>query len=279
MKKRISLFHLLREALAKWGCLIAVLSIFLIVSPVFAQKEIDDYLYQYEKYREVYTKFQSARDKYLQYHSLSSKKEAEQETFQALVQRAKTLRTYFVALKYKLKTTPGVLGTKYKAELSSRLDKEVFWVNDHEKDIEALSNPTLDGLFEISDRLEDKELDLKILSYKTLAAVLLGRERDLQAQSVSITDLLSDKIEKVEVATQAAVLKQWLEEVKNKNYLSQKQIEAAEEGLSKLDKENSARQLVKDFNLIQGNLESSKYFLDKALGFQKEIFKELTNYE
>jgi len=251
----------------------------LLITHSFAQTEIQDYLYNYEKYREIYTKFKTTRDKYLQYHSLSSKKEAEEATLPFLTQRVETLRTYFLALKYKLKTTPGVVGTKYKAELSSTLDKEAIWLNSHKKEIEALSSPTLDSLFEISDRLEDRDLELKTLSYTALAAILLGKERDLQAQSVAITDLLNDRIGKVKEATQAAVLKQWLEEVKDRNYLSQEKINTAEEELSTLEKERYIRLLLKDFSSIQENLESSKYFLDKALSYQKEIFKKLANYE
>lgn len=264
--------------------LLLILILFIIhyssfITPVFAQREVEDYLYQSEKYRQIYTEFVSARDKFLKYTSLSSKKEAEKLTWQMLAQRAETLRTYMLALRYKLRSTLGVVAIKDKAGLSSSLDRESIWLAAHKKEIEQIDNPTLDELFEISDRLEDKNSDLMTLSYETLAAVLLGKERDLQSQSVSIANLLNDRIDQVALATQTAVLRQWLEEVKNKNYFSQKKIETSEEELSNLKKTNSARQLLKSFNLIQKNLEDSKYFLNQALSYQKEIFEKLKDYE
>ena len=148
--------------------IIAFLVLFISqASFVWAQKEIEDYFFQYEKYRNVYNDFVTAKEAYLKYQTLTSKDEAIETTQKLIDQRYQALRTYFLALKSKLRTAPGVVGADYREQLISQLDKEINWLENQKGEVNGLSKPSLDDLFVISDRFEDKSEEIKSLSYQS----------------------------------------------------------------------------------------------------------------
>lgn len=248
----------------------------LFTDSVFAARELEDYLFQYERYREIYKDFVTARDKYLKYKTLSSKGEVVEATKNLVNQRNEALRTYFLALKWKLKTTPGVVGSERRASLISQLDKEIIWLENQNDQIKSLPHPSLDDIFIISDRFEDKRDYFISLSYQSLTAVLLGKARDLRSDSIAITTLLTERVGEME-STKAAQLKDWLREVENKNYLAQKEIEVAESQQELLKKKKKERQLAAVYSQVQLNLEKSREYLSQAFSFQKEIYNFFNN--
>ena len=243
---------------------------FLLVKPVLAIKEIEDYLFQLEKYREEYQDFSQARDKYLKYKTLKSKNQAVEKTNNLLVRRGRTLRAYFLALIWKLRSTPGIGGEDYRQRLVSLLDKEVNWLANQNEQLKNLPHPALEDLFVISDRFEDKETFFQQLSYRALVIILTGKVRHLHSESVAITNLLADQISQVPEATKAGELRNWLRELENKNYLAQKEIEIAESQQEELTKKKEP-QLSKIYFQIKLNLERSKEYLNQAALFEKEI--------
>jgi len=258
-------------------CCIAIL-LYCFSRPVFAQRQLDDYLFQYEKYRDIYEEFTLARDKYLKYQALSVKDEAVKALKKLLLQRNQVLRTHFLALEYKLRNTAGVIENQSGNGLISQLDKKVIWLEEQSEEIENLETSSLEDLFILSDRIEDKEAELKNLAYQSLGEILLGRIRALQAESVSITTLLKEEISQQQSATQAAQLNLWLREVGVKNYLSQQEIEAAEINLWKLREERRIKGMVQHFSNLQIDVDDARLYLKQAVSFQQEIYGEL-NYD
>jgi len=249
----------------------------LFTKVVFAFREMDDYLFQSEKYREDYDQFTVSRDKFLTYKILSARKQAIDATKRLLLQRNQVLRTYFLALKQRLRTAAGVIEADTKESLISQLDKKIIWIEEEDEEIENLSTPSLDDLFILSDRIEDKNEELKGLSYQSLSEIVLGKIRSLQQESVAATALLKEQVFKDKTATQAAQLNLWLKEVSVKNYLAQKEIEAAEVNLWKLKGANKEKDMVKHFNNLCIDADDAKIYLGQALSFQKEILTQLNN--
>lgn len=246
----------------------------LSIISVYSQQQIDDYLYQYEQYQKTYQEFTSSRDQYLKYQTLTSQDEAIEATKKIILQRNQVLRAYFLALQWKLRTTSGLVGSSKQEDLISLLDKEITWLEKETEQINRLANPSLNDLFVISDRLEAKSNQLKSLSYQSLSLILIGKMKNLQADSISLTTLLSDQISSIE-ATKSAELKEWLKEVENKNYLSQKEIELAQQNQELLAKKSKETELPVIYKQIQTNLEKSQEYLNQALTFQKEIYNGL----
>jgi len=155
---------------------------------------MDDYLFQYDKYREVYDEFTVSRDKFLKYKILSVREQAIEAVKKLLLQRNQTLRTYFLVLKYKLRNTPGVVGNQIDNNLIGQLDKKIIWLEEQSEEVENFPNPSLNDLFILSDRIEDKEKELMKISYQSLAEVILGKIRSLHQESVAVTTLLKDEV-------------------------------------------------------------------------------------
>jgi hypothetical protein len=253
-----------------FACLLLILASGFTLKAVFASQETDDYSYQYEQYQQVYKEFTVARDSYLKYQTLQSKDTAITATKNLILKRNDAIRAYFLALKWKLRSTPGVVSTERQAQLISQLDQQVIWLENESKQVQALANPTLDDLFILSDRVENKKDDLNLLSYQSLFTVLLGKANSLQTESVGLTSLLADKVSRVD-ATAAGQLKEWVKAVENTNYASQKEIETAEAKYEALTKERREDRFIQLYRELQTTLDKFKNLLTQALGFQEEI--------
>lgn len=253
-------------------CLLLVLSVAegLISRSVFAQKEYDDYNFQYQNYQQAYQSFTLSRDAYIKFQTLQSREEAISATKKFIIQRNDVLRSYFLALKLKLRTTPGVVSTQRQADLVSSLDKEVIWLENENNQVNGLNSPALDDLFIYSDHLESRKEDLLLLAYQSLATILVGKANALQAESVGIGTLLGDRINKYQ-ATGSAQLKEWLRAVDNQNYLSQREIETAETKYNTFGVEKREDRMVQIYAEIQNTLETFRTNITQSVGFQKEI--------
>lgn len=256
--------------------LLLVTCYLLLITPSFAQNELSDYQFQYEKYREEEDAYLSARNKYLEYETLTSKNEAITATKQVLVRRAQVLRTYFILLKYRLHATPSVVDEE-KSRLSGYLDEEIGWLEDHLKELEGLSNPQLAQLLEISKRLERKDKEYRSNAYQTISNILLGKSRAISAEQTAINVLLEEKINESQNATSAASLKNWIGEAKNNAYWGSQAIQRAEINLPEFERlKYDVEDLVRLVGKVQAELETAKGLFKKGIGFQKEIVEALS---
>lgn len=253
-----------------FACLLLILASGFALKAVFASQETDDYSYQSEQYQQVYKEFTVARDSYLKYQTLESKETAITATKNLILKRNDLIRAYYLALKWKLRSTPGVVSTERQSQLISQLDQQVIWLENESKQVQALDNPSLDDLFILSDRVENKKIDFSLLSYQSLFAIMLGKANNIQTESVGLTSLLSDKVNRLD-ATSAGQLKEWIKTVENTNYSSQQEIETAEAKYEALTKERREDRFIQLYGELQTTLDKFKNLLTQALGFQEEI--------
>jgi len=251
----------------------------LFITPSFAQNELSDFQFQYEKYRGEQEAYASARNKYLEYETLTSKNEAIKATKQVLIRRAQVLRTYFILLKKRLHSTPSVV-VEEKTKLSAYLDQEIEWLEKHIEELESLANPPLPQLLEISKRIERKNLEYRSKAYQTITSVLLGKARAAHGEQTAINVLLEEKVKENSDSTASASLKNWVNEAKNNAYWGGQAIERAEMFLSQFDNyQKYADELVKILSKVQAELETAKRLFKKGVGFQKEIAEKLDGKE
>lgn len=230
---------------------------------VLGQREVDDYLYQYEKYRDYQKNFEETRDKYLTYQTLTAKDELIKSGKNYLVSRALVLQTYLEVLKLKIKETQNI-ASDTRTELILSLDEEINWLKDYQSSINNLKNPDLAELLEYSEKLERKEDDYRKSSYRVLAYNLLGQVKQLQQESVAINFLLKEKTKK----------NQWLTTVTEGADISQKYIESAEEHLDKINS-GGVNQISGEFTNFKQELEKARDKLLEILPYQQEILKEV----
>lgn len=244
----------------------------LLADVVSAGNELEDYLYQYEKYSEVYKNFKVSRDKFLKYQVLTVRDETIGATGDFLLQRNLVLKTYFLLLKFRLRTDPGIIALQTKDDLISQLDKRIGWLEEQDEEIKKYAVPDFQDLFIISDRIESKNQELKKLGYNSLAELVLAKVRNLQQESVAVTALLKDEVNSRKTATQAAQLDLWLKEIEVKNYLAQKEIEAAEINLYNLKSVSDESSILKYFTNLKIDVDDVKIFLSQANSYQEEIY-------
>lgn len=250
--------------------------IFLIPQLIFAQQQEQDYLNNLEQYRNQYNEFTTFKNKYLQYKSLSSKDEAITSTKNLLIQRNLTLKSYFIALTGRLRSTSAIVGSEYQKLILGQLDQEINWLDGQINQLQSMTAPSLDDLFIVSDRLEIKKDAYAGLAYQSLSLSLIGKVKDLQQESVSLTNLIKQEIAKLDKSKQSKY-KEWLQELENKNYLSQKAIESAETNLQILQKKKRDTELKKAYDDIKTNLAKVKEYLEQAYLFQKELTEGISN--
>ncbi len=246
------------------------------IKPVFAQRQMDDYLYQYEKYRNIHQEYLQAREKYLKYQTLTSRDELIQAGQDFLYARSIVIRTYLQALEFDLKKAPNVVAEQ-KTELVLSLDEEIDWLLQNEDQIKELDNPTLDDLLEISLRIERREVTFNKLAYLTLSNIVLGKMRLLQTEALAINSLLNDEIIKSENGD-LATLNQWLETAKNITFQSQKQIETAESYLSLMNSKAKKKEgILETYGKIKAELEQARSVLLGGIDYQREILREVSS--
>ena len=238
-------------------------------------RQIADFEFQYEKYREYYPEYVKKRDEFLQFETLSAQNDAIVETQRILEQRGQTLRTYYYALKYQINKNPGIDITE-KSRISENLDNEIGWLVNHIDDVSGLSNPSLSQLFEISGRLEKKEKDIRITGYEARAFNIIGKVRSLYSKFITANNNLEPYIQ--QGSEKSGFLNNWINEAQSSGHKALEAIKRAEDSIEKLSTTGgSEQQTITTFTKIQDEAQNAKRHLAKGSEFQLEIIQELDN--
>ncbi|MGI5828193.1 MAG: hypothetical protein ACOX6V_04215 [Patescibacteria group bacterium] len=250
--------------------LLAVIG-FRIVPLIYAQQQVSDFQFQYEQYRQEVTQFEVARNDYLKHETLASKNEAAAKTQKFILQRAATFRTYFAALRQAVAENNGISESD-KSSTDSKLNEQINWLKDYEDNINNLSNPSLEQLFNYSDIFEARESDYRLLGFETLAHVLIGKIVSLNQEYSLLLNDLEPYVQK----SPAGYLTNWLKEARKSLSESEQHIEAAKEVLKDIHKGTVTQQRAERiFASVQTEVNASQEVLQKGMGYQKEIVRKL----
>ncbi len=243
---------------------------------VFAQRQIADFTYQYQKYLQMYPNYEIKRDEFLDHKTLASQNDAISITQAIMIQRAMVMKTYFLALRYKLNTGPSFDADTI-SKLSFKLSDADGWLQNHIEDLSKVKNPTLTQLFEISNRFEKHKLEYSSLGYQSIATIYIGKMYDLQQRIIATDSILSQYISSLD---DSSYLTNWLKDSKKSSYEALLSIRRAEDIRDNKLKNGTDVQFIKQLNRINDELENSKRLLLQSSGFQKEIIGELKkNYK
>ncbi|MDO8551120.1 MAG: hypothetical protein Q7S03_00350 [bacterium] len=246
--------------------------------PIFAQtqtpgfdfsKAYQDYIYNYNLYRDSHISYESAKGEYRNYQTLSAQTKALEATRDMLRKRDEVLRTYFTALRMKLVESTGV--TNYDQSVSFlRLDTEVNWLAVHK---DSLSSPsTLEDLVKSSQAVEGKNINFELLSYQSLGLILSGKENALREKINSQTDKIDTELEIMKKdGENVDKLQWWLIEAKKKINLSKDKQAAAETKINSLKDASYINNRQATYNKAQLLYEESNQYLKEGLNFLSEI--------
>ena len=190
-----------------------------------SQQAYQDYLFQFDRYRQTYSDFQLARDTYLKYRSLTSQTAAISATQTMMTQRNLLLRGYLLFLNEKLNEDQG-LGTTAKQDYQGNLQKELSFLETQNQYIAGLTS--LDEATSTSKLLETHYVPLHITIRQTIIGLSIGKlsalsgmfDQNLQtAQTLVSTNTTALAPEKV------GIINRWLTQIQNTRNLYQQKID------------------------------------------------------
>ncbi len=237
------------------------------------ERAYNDYLYNYNLYRESYNNYTTAREAFLKYQTLTSKNEALDKTKKMLQNQDEVIKTYLTALRIKLMENPG-LSTDEQNILFDNLDNEIEWFRQNQEEINSAGS--LDDMTSLSEKSKEQYAETEVLIYETLGAIFAGKEIDLREEISQQIKSLKEKIGEIRLKgdKNTSLAERWLLEAENSLTQSQeKQFEAQQ----KLSKVKPSLDKNRTYNEAQSNLEKSHQFLKEANSYLKEIIRELKN--
>jgi hypothetical protein len=209
-----------------------VIILFLLVLPAFlvsrvratSEQAYNDYLYQFDQYRQTYSAFQVARDSYLKYQSLTSQTAAVGAAQTMLTQRNLLLRSYLSFLNEKLNEDQGLDGST-KGQYQANVQKEITFLDTQNQNIAGITS--IDDATRSSALLENHYVALQITIRQTIIGIILGKlsaltrsfDQNFQTAQTILTDntalLTPEKVN---------VINQWFIQIQNTRALYQQKI-------------------------------------------------------
>lgn len=189
--------------------------------PAFASSETSyqDYLFQFDQYRQKYNDFQIARNEYLKFKSLASETAAIEKTREMMASRAQLLRAYLLLLNEKMNEATTLTESERDFYFDS-IQTENSFLENHIVFVGSID--TIEDLIKASKQLEDRYKVLQSTMRQTVLILNLARLRILSNEYVSrLQDAknLVDEAKKELNSDQTATLDRWLLQIGNKRTL------------------------------------------------------------
>lgn len=242
--------------------LFLISTLFFLAARVFASSSqaYQDYLYQFDQYRQKSTDFSVAKNEYEKFGTLTSQTTAFQKTVDVLSQRDNLLRAYLLLLNEKLNESPGAASTDRNLYLSL-VRNEVTFLESHRKLVDAIGS--LDDAKTASGNLESHYNALSASIRQTIAGIALDGLLRLASQfdqSLSDSKVLIVTNHGLFTPEKQSTLDRWVLQITNTRSLAQQKIDDAK-GKSLLLSSLNPDQQNDLFSDIKKNLAQGKQYL------------------
>jgi hypothetical protein len=251
-----------------------VILFFSFTTPAHSQefnfdKAYSDYTFTFNKYRESYTDYITAKGAYLNYQTLNSKNEAKDKTLTVLQLRDDTIRTYLTALRLRLSDTTGIHNYDLNI-IYLKLDNDITWYTTHHDSLSSAG--TLEDLLSLSGKAANNyNSTTYALSYSTLYSLISFRENDVYTQMSQHLDNIKNELAQIRQNgdKNTAVAERWLLAAQEKLTRSQeKQKAAAAVNINGSNPDQA-------FSQASFLLQESDQYLKEANSYTKEIIREV----
>jgi hypothetical protein len=231
-----------------------------------------DYLYQFDLYRQTYADFHVAKNEYAKFKSLSAQTDALTKTKLMLTQRGVLLRSYLSLLKEKLNEDQG-LSISAKQSYQTLIKNEETFLETQSTAIPSAQS--LDDVTHISQGLESHYLVLQTSVRQILLGLSLGQLSILATQYdntlLDAQTIISSYGNTFAPAKQATI-SQWILQIKNKRTSYQQTYDAIAEGSAQL-KAGDTQELTQKYTALTKTVSEARQYLREGASF----FTELTN--
>jgi len=232
----------------------------------------NDYIFNYNQYRQSYSDFVAAKEAYLAYQTLTSKNTALEKTQKILKDEDEVIKTYLTALRMKVAETTGISSDEQNIVLL-KLDNEVSWYGKHKDNLSSAA--TLEDLVDSSKKMSGQYKNTEVLIYQTLGTILSGRENDFRNQINNKIQDLKGKIGEIRQKgdKDTSTAERWLLEAENRLTRSQEKQFAAQQILAKIKSTDTEKN--QSYDKAQFTLEESHQYLKEANSYLKEVLREI----
>lgn len=204
-----------------------IVFLFFLISQVMAssQQAYQDYLYQFDVYRQKHSEFTVAKNEYLKFKTLTSQTTALEKTIAMLSQRDLLLRAYLLLLNEKLNEDRGLSATD-RQTYQSLMNNEIVFLEGHSKLVGSIGS--LEDATETSRQLESHYNILQASMRQTIGGITLGNLAVFAKQfDIALADAraLVDINRGIFTPQKQATIDRWLLQITNVRSLYQQKIE------------------------------------------------------
>lgn len=260
--------------------LVLLLLLVPFVHPVRASSEqaYQDYLYQFDLYRQKYNDFKVAQNEYFKFATLTSQQTALVKTRDMLGQRNLLLRAYLLLLNEKLNEGSGIAETD-RSYYQTLIQNEVAWLDANTKLIPSIGS--LADATKVSEELEQHYRVLQNSMLQIIAGISLGNLTGLaKLYDMNLADAraLVNANRGLFTPEKQSLLDRWLLQVGNTRSLYQGKVDVVTSKIPKLKGTSGAYSNVDPVSLlaeIKKTLAEARQYLLEGSSYFGEIVREL----
>ncbi|MBI5449556.1 hypothetical protein HY948_04560 [Candidatus Gottesmanbacteria bacterium] len=235
-----------------------------------SQQAYQDYLYQFDLYRQTNTDFQVAKNEYLKFKSLTSQATALIKTKTMLAQRNELLRAYLFLLNEKLNEDRGLAGTE-KQLYQTLIANEVTFLDAHKDRMSSIGS--IDDTVTVSRELESHYMILYASMRQTVIGIMMG-DLAVLTQRFDTAHSAAQSLVNISRGTftpqKQATLDRWLLQIANKRSLYQQKIETIRSTNNQL-KGNYQEEIDRNFQTMQKDAAEAKQYLSEGTSNLMEL--------
>jgi len=236
------------------------------------KKAYEDYLFNFNKYRESHDEYVTAKEAYLSYKTLTSKNTAKEKTAKMLLNEDEVIHTYLAAIRLKLSETTGISNYE-KSIIYLKLDENITLYSTHQNSINAADN--LEDLIKLAQENKESYKITETLSYQTLGSIFASKEINFRNKINKQVTLLKEKLGEIRQKGDKQTIKaeRWLIEAESRLLKSQEKEFEAQQTLSQIKTTDKYKN--KDYNEAQYLFEQSHQYLKESSNQLQEVMREI----
>lgn len=250
---------------------------FLFATRVFAtsQQAYQDYLYQFDVYRQKYNDFQVAKNAYDKFQTLESQTSALSATKSMLSQRDLLIHTYLVYLDERMGEQGGITQVD-KGLYQTLLNNELVFLEAQSSLVSSINS--IDDAVTTSQQLEGHYRVLSQTIRQIIAGISLGQlsviaqNFDIQmatAQSLFAQNSVSMSADKI------STINNWVLNITNKRSLYQQKITEISSAVTNLTNSNDSTDLDQKFQDITSKIGQARQYLADCIANLGELANAL----
>jgi hypothetical protein len=250
-----------------------IASFFIFASPVFATslQAYQDYLYQFDLYRQKYSDFQVAKNAYEKFKTLESQSTALSATKFMLSQRDLLLHAYLVFLFERVVEQPGITPIN-KQLYQSLLTNELAFLEEQTNLVSSINS--IDDAVTTSEQLESHYQILQGTIREIIAGISLGQLSVISQnfdRQVTVAQSIFTQNAGLLSTDKKSTINSWILQITNKRSLYQQKIDEINAAVANLANSNDASDLDQKFSEIIVKIGEAKQYLSDSIANLGEV--------